>query len=195
MASIDTIASMMGVMKAVYPHYLKDADIKPTATAWAGLFQQVEDADFVAAFKVALGKCKFPPTPADVMFELKQSFTRSINPSTEWEVLVKTCEKVNDLRSMFGYTYVPEGETLSQGEQARHDVRKAYYELPKCLQDYVGSSGALLQYAIEMQRMDGTGLQIRRRDYEKWRRDFVSESDLPALLESPDAYKLAELES
>lgn len=192
MASINTIASMIGMMKAVYPHYLKDADVKPTATAWAGLFQDVPDTQFIAAFKASLGKCTFPPTPADVTAEIKYTLNRNVNSSTEWDLLMETCEKVNSLRSEFNYTYIPDGSTISQGAQARKDARNAYYELPMCLQDFLGSPSAMLQYAKEMESMDGTGLQIRRRDYEKWRKDAVAESDIAELTAAMEQAALPE---
>ena len=115
--------------------------------------------------------------------ELKKRPMQNINSSVEWGQLVDAVDRTNDLRSRFGYTYVPIWATLSHGEQARHDARKVFYEMPKCLQDFIGSPGAMLQYAREMENMDHTGMQIRRRDYEKWRQDNENKYSLPELIE------------
>ena len=184
MASKQTVATALMAAKSVFPHLWKDSDIKKTAETWAVLFQHVQDDAFTQAFFTVLRNATYPPVPGEITAELKKKPKQSISSSVEWEQLVTACEKVNDLRTMFEYTYIPEGAEVSQGTQARKEAVDVFYALPKCIQEFVGSPSALLQYATEVQRMDGTGMQIRRRDYENWRKTDIEESDLPELLEA-----------
>ena len=101
MATLETIADMILAMKAVYPHYLKGSDVKRTATAWADLFKNVPDELFFPAFRAAIGRCVYPPTPADINDELRKSVKREVNPSVMWTECVKACNRANDLRSRF----------------------------------------------------------------------------------------------
>ena len=181
MASKQTVATALMAAKSVFPHLWKDADIKKTAETWALLFQGVDDDAFTQAYFTVLQGATYPPVPGEITAELKRKPKQSINTSMEWERLVEICGRVNDLRPDFGYTYTPPGATRTQGEQARLDVNKLFFGMPSCLQDYIGSTSALLQYAKEMERLDDTGLQIRRRDYEKWRKDRVDALSLPEL--------------
>ena len=183
MATQQAIAAALIAAKSVFPHLWKDGNIKDTATTWAMLFKDVPDELFSKAYFSVLQNAVYPPVPGEITAELKKRPMQNINSSVEWEQLVDAVDRTNDLRSRFGYTYVPIWATLSHGEQARHDARKVFYEMPKCLQDFIGSPGAMLQYAREMENMDHTGMQIRRRDYEKWRQDNVNKYSLPELIE------------
>ena len=193
MANKQTVATALMAAKSVFPHLWRDDDIKKTAETWALLFQHVQDDAFTQAYFTVLQNAMYPPVPGEITAELKKKPKQNINSSVEWEQLVDTCEKVNDLRSRFGYTYVPEYATLTQGEQARLDSRAAFYDMPKCLQDFIGSPGALLQYAMEMERINDTGFDIRRREYEKWRANQISESSLPQLMEETERQFLPEI--
>lgn len=194
MASKQAVATALMAAKAVFPHLWKDADIQQTAATWSMLFQHVPDECFTQAYFAVLQKATYPPVPGEITAEMKKKATNSTNSSVEWDQLVKACETVNDLRTEFAYTYIPEGESMTQGQQARIKANGVFDDLPHALQDYIGSASALLQYAQEMNTTDTTGMQIRRREYEKWRSDYVSSSSLQDLLEEPKTQYLPEFD-
>lgn len=170
MAQFETIAEMVMAMKSVYPHYLKNADVKATATSWAFLFADTPDEEFRSAFVRCLKRCTFPPTPADVESEIKRNNMASVDTATEWAHLIDLCGVVNDMREEFAYTFpVSEGSTETQGDAARKKARRLYDQLPRCLRDYLGSYSGMMQFAQEIGGQNDTGIAIRRRDYEQWR--------------------------
>lgn len=169
MAQVETIAEMVLAMKSVYPHYLKNADVKATATSWTLLFADTPDAEFRSAFVRCLKRCTFPPTPADVEKEIKRNNMSSVDTATEWSRLIDICRTVNELREDFRYDYVPEGWTMTQGEAARKRAREVFDRLPSCLRQYLGSYSGMLQFAQEIGGQNDTGIAIRRREYEQWR--------------------------
>lgn len=183
MAQMKTIAEMVMIMKSLYPHYLKDSDAKATATSWAVLFNDTTDKDFAEAFKRCLKKCKFPPTPADIENELKNKAAAKINTADEWDRLISTCEKINNLRCEFGYTFTPDGCAKTQGQMARDKAQQVFYDLPESIKKYIGSFSSLLQFAKEINGQNCTGISIRRREFEKWRMQEINEKTNMELLE------------
>ena len=169
MARVETIAEMVIAMKSVYPHYLKNADVKATATSWALLFSDTPDEVFRSAFVRCLKRCTFPPTPADVEGEIKRNSMNSVDVSTEWAQLISICRTVNELRDDFAYDYIPDGSTTTQGQDARRQAREVFDGLPNCLRQYLGSYSGMLQFAQEIGAQNDTGIAIRRREYEQWR--------------------------
>ena len=170
MAQFETIAEMVMAMKSVYPHYLKNSDVKATATSWAFLFADTPDAEFRNSFVRCIKRCTFPPTPADVENELKRNNMVSVDTATEWAQLIYLCGVVNDLREEFAYTLpVSDDSAETQGEAARKKARRLYDQLPRCLRDYLGSYSGMMQFAQEIGGQSDTGIAIRRRDYEQWR--------------------------
>ena len=67
MASIQVIATELGRASLLYRQAMGEEELKALAYSWAELFQEVNDADFVAAVKIHTRESKFFPTPADVL--------------------------------------------------------------------------------------------------------------------------------
>lgn len=181
MASQKVIALALMSAKAAMPHIWKDVDIKAMATTFALLFKEVPDESFSQAYFRVLQNAKYPPTPGEVTAELKKTAKKQINISVEWDALLDACEKVNDLRTEFGYTYIPTGETRSQGQMARDEAKNVFASLQSPLKEYLGSFSSLLQFAQEIAWQDEVGLSIRRRDYEQHRKKTITESSYAEL--------------
>lgn len=181
MASQKVIAAALMSAKAAMPHIWKDVDVKAMATSFALLFREIPDESFSQAYFRVLQNAKFPPTPGEVTAELKKSVKCRINTSTEWDLLLDVCERINDLRTEFNYTIIPDGETRTQGQLAREKAQAVFDNLPAALKEYVGSFPALLQFAQEIAGQDEVGLSIRRRDYEQSRNASIAESSLKEL--------------
>lgn len=187
MASQKTIAEALMMTKAFFPNEWKDTDIKASATAWALTFRDVPDADFTVAYSRILKRAKFSPKPGDLEEELKRKHTAKADYHSEWATLIDACEKINDLRTEFGYTYIPEGETRTQGEMARDEAQNVFRNLPPAVRNYIGSYSALLQFAHEIGSQDSVGLSIRYRDFETARRAEIDGKTSVELLEEGKA--------
>lgn len=184
MASQKVVAEAMMATKAFFPYEFKDTDIKQTATAWAMTFKDVPDDEFSAAYSRLLKNAKYPPKPGELTDELKRKATANINTAAEWDEIMKMCEKLNDLRCDFGYTYIPPGAMLTQGQQAKEDAKLLYEAAPNYIKDFFGSFGSALQYAYEINNLDSTGLSIRRRDYEQRRKEQIADSSIAEIQDS-----------
>ena len=147
MASKKKLIEMIMSIKAIYPYYAKDSDIELTVKTWNILLKNIPDDVTEIAFYKALQTCKMPPTPADVLEEVK-GLQKAIEPSDEelWGQLVKTLDKVYDQWTLFPYDMIqPNGKT--QGQNARDRVEKMWNELPYKIQQFVGSKGELIRMA------------------------------------------------
>ena len=147
MASQKKIIEMIAAIKAIYPYYAKDTDIELTVKTWTILLKNIPDDITEVAFYKALQSCKMPPTPADVLEEVK-GLQKATEPSDEelWCVFTKCLPKVCELRYMFRFDAIqPNGKT--QGQNARDKVEKIWQDLPDKLKQYVGSKGELLRLA------------------------------------------------
>ena len=147
MASKKKLIEMIMSIKAIYPYYAKDSDIELTVKTWNILLKNIPDDVTEIAFYKALQTCKMPPTPADVLEEVK-GLQKAIEPSDEelWGQLVKTLDKVYDQWTLFPYDMIqPNGKT--QGQNARDKVEKLWNELPYKIQQFVGSKGELIRMA------------------------------------------------
>jgi hypothetical protein len=147
MASKKKLIEMIMSIKAIYPYYAKDSDIELTVKTWAILLKNVPDDVTEVAFYKALQSCKMPPTPADVLEEVK-GLQKAIEPSDEelWCVFTKCLPKVCELRYMFRFDAIqPNGKT--QGQNARDKVEKIWQDLPDKRKQYVGSKGELMRLA------------------------------------------------
>ena len=147
MASKKKLIEMIMSIKAIYPYYAKDSDIELTVKTWNILLKNIPDDVTEIAFYKALQTCKMPPTPADVLEEVK-GLQKAIEPTDEelWGVFLKVLPKVCELRYMFRFTAIQEnGKT--QGENARDKVEKIWQDLPDKLKQYVGSKGELMRLA------------------------------------------------
>jgi hypothetical protein len=138
---------MIASVKAIYPYYAKDADIEMTVKTWKVLLKNIPDDVTEVAFYKALQTCKMPPTPADILEEVK-GLINANEPTDEelWGVFLKVLPKVSELRYMFRFTAIqPNGKT--QGENARDKVEQIWQDLPEKLKQYVGSKGELMRLA------------------------------------------------
>lgn len=174
-----------GIMQLVYPaSELFQGDVAGRVKIWAAFFKDVELRRMKEALTRYVQRNKFAPSIAELMDELKADVVKQINTGAEWENLLTLCKQINDLRCDFGYTYIPPGAMLSQGDQAKEDARRLYENAPRYIKDYLGSYASALQYAYEIGNLDMTGLSIRRRDYEQRRKDAIADSTVGELEDS-----------
>jgi hypothetical protein len=147
MASQKKIIEMIASVKAIYPYYAKDADIEMTVKTWKVLLKNIPDDVTEVAFYKALQTCKMPPTPADILEEVK-GLINANEPTDEelWGVFLKVLPKVSELRYMFRFTMI-QSNGKTQGDNARDKVEQIWQDLPEKLKQYVGSKGELMRLA------------------------------------------------
>jgi len=172
-------------LRAAYPSStMFQGDLAATGKVWTEHFADVQQPVFHAALQRYIQHGAFAPSIADIFAELRRDVEKQINTSAEWDELLDLCEKLNNKRCDFGYTWIPPGERLSQGAQAQEDAKRLYKNAPRYLKEFFGSYSAALQYAHEVSDLDSTGLSIRRRDYEQRRKESIADSTVKELEDS-----------
>lgn len=147
MASQKKIIEMIASVKAIYPYYAKDADIEMTVKTWKVLLKNIPDDVTEVAFYKALQTCKMPPTPADILEEVK-GLINANEPTDEelWGVFLKVLPKISELRYMFRFTAM-QSNGKTQGDNARDKAEQIWQDLPDKLKQYVGSKSELMRLA------------------------------------------------
>lgn len=147
MASAKKIGETIAVIKTIYPYYAKDTDSIPLAKTWMMLMQNVSDEVMDIAVMKCLQTCKMPPTPADVLEQVK-ALAVANEPTDEemWVQLTKAVRKTQDYMYRFNFNMIEEnGKT--QGENARDNFQALWDNLPQELKEYLGGKGELMRLA------------------------------------------------
>ena len=71
MASQNKITEIIAAIKTIYPYYAKDADVSVLVKLWNSLLREFPDEVVEVAFYKCLQTCKMPPTPAEVLENIK----------------------------------------------------------------------------------------------------------------------------
>lgn len=145
MASQNKIIQMIATIKTVYPYYAKDTDVEILVKTWALLLKDIPDNMIEAALIKCLQTCKMPPTPAEVLEQVK-AMTAANEPSDEdmWSVLTGALRRASDLTYRFRFTFV-EANGKTQGDNARDDFQRLWDGLPEKIRLYLGSPGELMR--------------------------------------------------
>ena len=103
MASAKKIGETIAVIKTIYPYYAKDTDSIPLAKTWMMLMQNVSDEVMDIAVMKCLQTCKMPPTPADVLEQVK-ALNVANEPTDEemWVTLTKAVRRSQDYIVILG---------------------------------------------------------------------------------------------
>lgn len=149
MASINKITDIIAAIKTIYPYYAKDTDIKLLANTWNVLLKPYDDDAIDKAMYKCLQTCKMPPTPADVIEQIK-SLSKALEPSDEelWAVYNKALIDTADQMWRFSHNFV-DASGISQGQQARNKVEEIWEGLPDKIKRYLASKSELMRNARE----------------------------------------------
>lgn len=150
MATQNKIVEIIFSIKTIYPYYAKETDVESLVKTWCMLLSDVSDKDADAALYQALRTCKMPPTPADLIEQLR-IMRESLEPSAEqmWTVYHKALWDVMKLLPEFSYTYV-DASGKSLGQKARDKVTAIWEGLPDEIKHYLSSKGELIRQAQQM---------------------------------------------
>ncbi len=157
MASKELIKNMIAATKTLYSYYAKDTDIKTLVNLWGMTLQEFPDDITEKAFLKALQTCKMPPTPADVIENIK-TLARANEPTDEelWSVFTKALKDVarEDFRVRF---------PITTAADHRKNITKIFEGLPDKVKQYVGSRGEL----IRLSQYDENSLKFVKTDFMK----------------------------
>ncbi|MBO5700926.1 MAG: hypothetical protein J6S71_00645 [Clostridia bacterium] len=147
MASAKKIAEIIAAIKTIYPYYSKDADSVTLAKTWAFLLKDIPDEVTEVAFMQSLKVCKTPPTPADVLEQVR-ALNMASEPTDEelWAELAKAIHETGRLVYYFRFTAI-QSNGKSEGDNARDKVQAIWDGLDEKLKMYVGSKGELMRMA------------------------------------------------
>lgn len=147
MASIKQITSIIAAIKTIYAYYARDTDVQMLVKTWEVLLRDYQDEIVDKALYMCLQTCKTPPTPADLIEQIR-NLQAADEPTDEelWDTLTRALRKAESLMYYYNFTWVEEnGKT--QGQNARESMERLWNSLPERLQMYVGSKGELMRMA------------------------------------------------
>lgn len=155
------VVSMVGVIKANYDNAYRNST-KETLLAMIEQWYKslvIYDKEIVGvAFQRALEECEYTPNLANIMKQIK-----TIKEATEptdaelWAELSDTLRRVSRCVYMFRFNMI-EINGLTQGENARNEVKRIWAELPQILKDYCGNENGL----INLSKMDQDELAFEK---------------------------------
>lgn len=162
MATKKNIAIVIATIRSIYPYYAKESNMDALCKTWLLILQDYEDRLINNALLLCLKECEMPPTPAQIIKKIEE-LQPTISIAELWDIYVKTLYEVEDLQSMFRYTYT-ESNGKSQGENAKDKVRKIFNNLPDELKAYIGSVGELVRLS---RKTDDTTLLYAKNQFLK----------------------------
>lgn len=145
MASAKKIGEIIASIKAVYPYYAKETDVDVLAKTWMLLLKDIPDEVVRIAIIKCLQICKTPPTPADVLEQVRE--IASVNEPTDeemWIELSKAVRKTRDYAYNFNHNFI-EDNGKTQGENARDKFQALWDNLPSKLKCYLGGKSELMR--------------------------------------------------
>lgn len=147
------VVSMVGVIKANYDNAFRNST-KETLLAMVEQWYKslvVYDKEIVGvALQRVLEECEYTPNLAHIMKQIK-----IIKEATEptdaeyWVQLTDTLRRVARCVYRFRFNAIEENG-LTQGENAKNEVKRIWEQLPQILKDYCGSENGL----INLSKMD-----------------------------------------
>lgn len=141
------VVGMVGIIKANYTYAYRDVtkdDMIMLVETWFTSLARYEKEVVSVAFQKAVEGCKMPPTLADIIQRIKEIQVATEPTEMElWEQLRSVLKKVSSCVYMFRFNYV-ESNGLTQGENARNEVKAIWRELPPILKDYCGNESGLI---------------------------------------------------
>lgn len=145
MASQNKITEMLAAIKAIYPYYAKDTDVMVLVGTWKALLRDYPDNAVEVAFYKCLQTCKMPPTPADVIENLK-AMQEATEPTDEelWAEYARALREADRLVYYFRFNAI-EPNGLTQGENARRKVDALWDALPEKVKQYIGGKSEFLR--------------------------------------------------
>ena len=143
MATQNKITEIIAAIKTIYPYYAKDTDVSILVQLWNRLLKEYPDELIDACFIKCLQTCKMPPTPADVIEQIK-SLVQSQEPSDEelWTVLTKALKEADRLVYYFQFTAI-QANGKTQGDNARAEFDSLWESLPEKIKQYLGGKSEL----------------------------------------------------
>ena len=151
MASQKKIIEMIAMIKTAFSYYAKDSDVGLLTKLWVSLLKDYPDDVVEAAVYKAMQTCKVPPTPADVIENIKEMAKTTEQTDEElWAVYHSALQQTLRLLPQFHYTYV-DHTGVSQGDQARMKVEEIWNGLPEKIKMYLSTKNEMISRARELE--------------------------------------------
>lgn len=147
MATQNKITEMIAAIKTIYPYYAKEADVVTLVKTWGLLLKEFSDEAVEIAFYKCLQTCKMPPTPADVIENIK-ALQEALEPTDEelWNDYTTALRKGEKLIYYFQFNAI-QANGKTQGENARAEFNSLWEALPERVQQYIGGKGEFMRKA------------------------------------------------
>jgi hypothetical protein len=162
MASKQTIIKAIAAIKTVYSYFGKDVDLPLLVDTWTALLHEYTDNEVDMGLYKALKVCKYAPVPADIIEQIEE--VKAIKKPCEselWAHYQRALKKVLYYSYRLNYNYIDDSG-ISQGEQARREIEKVWYDLPQELQIYIGDQQELVTAARALNYSEGLSYERNR---------------------------------
>lgn len=169
------VATMLLIIKADYNVFgnLSKDEFDIVIKSWYNNLKEYPAEVIAQAFSKVIKTSKTKPTVAHIIEQIEKM--EQVNKKSDqelWNELDKQSLSASFSIEKFDYTYIPIGETKTQGELAREDVAKIYDGLDPLIKEYLGNSKKRFmdiaqmnsdEIQYEMARFFRTMPQIRQR--------------------------------
>lgn len=160
---------------------------------WSAALANVPAPAAQAALMRAFTVCRFPVTLADLCGQLYAMQAESEPPAGQlWQQITEAAYRARENKGLYGYT----GRN-AEGRSIRQVVREANKQIFESLPDVCRAWLGTLQALVDLDGEDATGKNFRRRDFEKFYKEYRSKQPFdPAKLNAlPCANGTPEIES
>lgn len=147
MASQNKITEIIAAIKTIYPYYAKDSDVAVLVKLWNSLLRDIPDNIVEVALYKCLQVCKVPPTPADILDNIK-AMQEALEPTDEemWNTLMRALREADRLVYYFRFNAI-QANGRTQGDNARQEVNELWENLPDRVKEYLGGKGEFIRMA------------------------------------------------
>ena len=148
-------AQVVAAIKGLYSYYGRDTAPDVLVGLWVALMKEYSDDEVSFGLTEAMKVCKTPPTPADVIAEIKkaQSAKDARTDGELWVAYTAAVRKAYNFTEDMRGTYVhPNG--MSDREIAYLNLQNLFDGLPQEVKDYVGGLPGLMQKARQYAHSD-----------------------------------------
>lgn len=145
--SKEDIIKMIILMKSEYGAYsnLTQEEMQIVINMWFENLHKYPAEIVAKAFNSVLRTCKFKPTIAHFIEQIEKMEDALGKSDYElWDELFDAIGRVGWLKGAFSNTYIPAGETKTQGQLAREEVEEIFNKLDPIIKAYVVNTKGLL---------------------------------------------------
>lgn len=158
------VATMLLIIKADYNAFgnLSKDEFDIVIKSWHNNLKEYPAEVIAEAFSKVIKTSKIKPTVAHIIEQISKMEQANNKSDQElWDELDKKSYEASYSIERFNNTYIPLGETKTQGQSARERFHEIYNELDPLIKEYLGNSEKRF-YNIALMKQDEINFEMTR---------------------------------